>query len=156
MTTAIIHDDINDATGYANGDTFKSPKAVREYFTVATQVEMFGDDAVTDQDVLDGFSERVIESGSHCDFNLFKIRLMHNSSIPGARWCEPIGWEPSNEIEGAEFADGSWWSDSEEEAGLVWFGDVNAYGSEEVIDASLDDLRVASCGDCRVIGTVEV
>jgi hypothetical protein len=82
------------------------------------------------------------------------VRLMHDASIPNARWCVPVGWEPQNDIEGADFVDGSWWSD-DEEAGLVWFGDRNAYGVEEVVVVSLDDLRVASCGDCRVIGEVE-
>ena len=84
------------------------------------------------------------------------VRLKHNSSIPNARWCEPVGWEPQNTIEGAEFVDGSWWSEDSEEAGLVWFGERDAYGAEEVIEASLDDLRVASCGDCRVIGDVQL
>jgi hypothetical protein len=79
---------------------------------------------------------------------------MHDASIPGARWCVPIGWEPRNVVDGAEYTDGSWWSEAEEEAGLIWFGDRNAYGAQEVIQASPDDLRVASCGDCRVIGEV--
>ena len=51
-----------------------------------------------------------------------KVRLLHRSSVPHARWCEPVGWEPGNEIEGAEFLDGSWWSDHEEEAGLLLLG----------------------------------
>lgn len=85
-----------------------------------------------------------------------RVRLLHNASIPGARWCEPLDWEPANQIDGSEFVDGGWWDAEEQTAGLVWFGDRNAYGAEEVIDASLDDLRVASCGDCRVIGAVEL
>ena len=85
-----------------------------------------------------------------------KVRLLHDASIPGARWCEPIGWEPTNEIEGSEFVDGSWWDADEQTAGLVWFGDRNAYGVREVVEVGLDDLRVASCGNCRVIGEVEV
>jgi len=84
------------------------------------------------------------------------VRLMHNASIPGARWCVPVGWAPTNEIEDAEYVDGSWWGVTEEEAGLVWFGDVNAYGAEEVVEASPDDLRVASCGDCHVLDEVKL
>lgn len=81
------------------------------------------------------------------------VRLNHNSSISGAIWCEPVGWEPHNELEGAEFSEGSWWSDEEEEAGLVWFG----VGDEgEVIEADLDDLRVAACGNCRVVDKVRL
>ena len=81
------------------------------------------------------------------------IRLGHKSSIPGARWATPIGWEPTNEISGAEFVDGSWWGEQEEEAGLVYFGE----GSEgDEVECELGDLRVASCGDCRVIGGVQI
>lgn len=85
-----------------------------------------------------------------------KVRLLHNAAIPAARWCEPVGWEPANVVEGSEMADGSWWDDNEETAGLVWFGDQNAYGANEVIEANLDSLRVASCGNCRVIEAVRV
>jgi len=84
------------------------------------------------------------------------VRMLHHSSIPNARWCEPVGWEPANEVEGAETYDGSWWDESEEIAGLVWFGDRDAYEMDEVAEVDLADLRVASCGDCRVIGEVEL
>ncbi len=84
------------------------------------------------------------------------VRLLHNASIPGARWCEPVGWEPANVVEGSELADGAWWNNDEQAAGLVWFGERDAYGANEVKEANLDDLRVATCGDCRVIGAVEV
>lgn len=85
-----------------------------------------------------------------------KVRLLHNASIPNARWCEPIGWTPANEVKGAEFDNGCWWDGDEEAASLVWFGHPNEYGANEVMQANLDDLRVASCGDCRVIGEVVV
>lgn len=80
-----------------------------------------------------------------------KVRLGHRSSIPGARWATPVGWEPTNEIEGSEFLDGSWWDETEETAGLVCFtpGDDG-----DQIDAPTDEVRVASTGDCRVIGPV--
>lgn len=81
-----------------------------------------------------------------------KVRINHKSSVSGASWCTPVGWEPDNQIEGAEFLDGSWWSDSEEEAGLLYFGEAQ---EGEEIEATFADLRVASCGDCRVIGEVE-
>lgn len=85
-----------------------------------------------------------------------RVRLLHNSSIPNARWCEPVGWEPSNVVEGSELVDGAWWNDDEQTAGLVWFGHPNEYGANEVMEAKLDDLRVASCGDCHVIGKVKL
>jgi len=67
MKNAIIHEDINEATGYALGTKFTSEKDVREYFTVATQREMFRHDAETDQDKLDAYADRVIESRSHME-----------------------------------------------------------------------------------------
>ena len=88
------------------------------------------------------------------------VRLCHNSSIPGARWCEPIGWEPANAIEGAEWVDGGWWGDDEQEAGLVCFGHPATYredtGEDETAEVTLADLRVASCGNCRVIAEVRI
>jgi hypothetical protein len=75
------------------------------------------------------------------------VKLNHNSSIPQARW------EPTNEVEGAEFLDGSWWGVSNEEAGLVCF--VRGDEGDE-IEVSLDDLRVVSTGNCRVISKVEI
>lgn len=81
------------------------------------------------------------------------VELMHRSSIQGARWCKPVSWTPANEIKYAEFVDGSWWSEHEEEAGLICFVD----GEEgDHIEVSPEELRVASCGDCRVIGEVVV
>lgn len=81
------------------------------------------------------------------------VRLMHNTTLTRTRWCVPVGWEPTNNLTGAEFVDGSWWDDQEEVAGLVCF----AEGDEgDEIEVSLDDLRVASCGDCKVIGKVKL
>lgn len=82
------------------------------------------------------------------------VTLLHNASIPGARWCEPVGWEPANVIDGAEMDDGAWWDGDEQVAGLVWFGERDAYGVREKVEVELDTLRVASCGNCRVIGPV--
>jgi hypothetical protein len=76
-----------------------------------------------------------------------------------------VGWEPSNELGGASFIDGSWYDDESdisapEVAGIVWFGDVDEYeecdNDELIIECSLDDLRIASCGDCKVIAEVKM
>lgn len=86
-----------------------------------------------------------------------KVRVLHSSSIPNARWCEPVDWEPANEIDGAEYIDGSWWDATEEVAGIVTFdSDANTLLDDECIEVPLDSLRIASCGDCRVIGPVTV
>lgn len=82
------------------------------------------------------------------------VRLLHASSIPNARWCEPVGWEPTNVVDGAVFDDGAWWGDYDQAAGLIWVGKPDEYGNYEIIEASVDDVRVATCGDCRVIGKV--
>lgn len=86
------------------------------------------------------------------EWNGCDITLGHKSSIPGARWCKPNGWEPQNQVEGAEFTDGSWWGQQGEEAGLVCFVE----GEEgELKCVTAEDLRVASCGDCRIVGKVQ-
>lgn len=80
-----------------------------------------------------------------------KVKLLHDCPIPGARWCEPIGWEPANEIKGAVYEDGAWWDDHEEVASLIWLGEPNQYGAFQGITVPLDDLRVATAGECRVL-----
>jgi len=82
-----------------------------------------------------------------------KVLLQHVSSIRGARWCRPIGWDPKNKVEGAEFVGDSWWSEGEGKAGLVCFSE-GAEGTE--IEVAVDDLKVASCGECKVISEVQV
>lgn len=59
---------ISDATAFDAADKFNSPEAVRAYFSVKAQRDMFGADAVTDQDVLDQMAEDVIEHRWHCAF----------------------------------------------------------------------------------------
>jgi hypothetical protein len=84
-----------------------------------------------------------------------KVQLLHCASIPGSRWCNPMGWHPTNKVDGAEYEDFTWWDSSDEEAaGLLWLGDVNAHGANEVAMVNLTDLRVASCGDMRILGNV--
>jgi hypothetical protein len=52
-----------------------------------------------------------------------KVRLLHDCTIP-------IGWNPANRVEGAE------------------------YGVRDVVDVPLSDLRVVSTGECRVLENV--
>lgn len=58
-------DRINGATGFATGDQFTSEAQVREYFTPAAQVEMFGRDAVTDEVRLSEWADRVASNRWH-------------------------------------------------------------------------------------------
>lgn len=81
------------------------------------------------------------------------VRLLHDSSIPSLRWCEPIGWEPKAEVNG-EYADGSWWDDNEEVAGLVVLGNYTE-GEDEIVTVDIDQIRIASCGDCKIIGKLD-
>ena len=57
--------EINDRTGFANGDKFEDADAVRAYFQADAQRGMFGDGCVTDQDLLDEWAELVIENRWH-------------------------------------------------------------------------------------------
>ncbi len=57
---------ISDRTAYDQGDEFTSDAQVREYFTVAEQIRMFGENAsCTDQDELDAMAADVITNGWH-------------------------------------------------------------------------------------------
>jgi hypothetical protein len=84
-----------------------------------------------------------------------EVEVGHASSIPGARWCRPVGWSPRNAIDGADWIgeEGSWQDCDGDAAGIVIYGD-QAEGDR--VTVGLDDLRVASCGDCRVIGKVVI
>jgi hypothetical protein len=84
-----------------------------------------------------------------------EVEVCHASSIPGARWCRPVGWSPRNAIDGAEWSDGdgAWLDENGDAAGIVVYGD---HAEGDRVTVALDDLRVASCGDCRVVGEVEV
>jgi hypothetical protein len=59
---------INDATGFAEGDKFTSEQEVRQYFSVSVQVDIFGDDAERDIATLNDWAETVIENRWHCQF----------------------------------------------------------------------------------------
>lgn len=56
---------ISDATAFDAADQFADAEQVRDYFTVAEQVAMFGDDAIVDQAVLDSMADDVIENRWH-------------------------------------------------------------------------------------------
>lgn len=69
MTTRPSFDEINDVTGFANGDQFTSPEQVRGYFTVENMQFMgLGGEPMVDQDTLDAWAELVIEHRLHCAF----------------------------------------------------------------------------------------
>lgn len=57
--------EINDATGFANGDTFDSSAEVRAYFTVENQRAMFPGDDPDSQEVLDEMAAEVIRNHWH-------------------------------------------------------------------------------------------
>ena len=56
---------ISEQTGFDSGQLFQSDAQVRDYFTVAAQRAMFGDDAISDQDVLDDMAADVIANRWH-------------------------------------------------------------------------------------------
>jgi hypothetical protein len=83
------------------------------------------------------------------------VEVGHAASIPGARWCRPVGWSPRNAIDGADWidGDGAWQDENGDAAGIVIYGE---HSKGDRVTVGIDNLRVASCGDCRVIGEVEV
>ena len=80
-----------------------------------------------------------------------KVQMLHDCSAPNLRWVEPVNWAPANVVNGLTFTDGGWWGDDEQEYGLAWNGDVNSFGAGETVEVSASDLRIVSCGECRVI-----
>jgi hypothetical protein len=72
--TRLFHE-INDVTGFANGDMFDTATQVRDYFTVANLHAMVGKaqfrtetgtDLTPSQATLDGWAETIIEQRWHC------------------------------------------------------------------------------------------
>lgn len=88
---------------------------------------------------------------------MVEVLVCHDSSIAHARWCRPVGWSPRNRVEGADWddADGVWIDEDGEAAGIVLYGHDDA-NKGDTVAARLDDMRVVSCGDCRVLGSVEI
>jgi hypothetical protein len=62
-------DEINDSTGFANGDKFESEGQVREYFQLDELKRMTsGIGPGVDQATLDRYADIVIEEKWHCKF----------------------------------------------------------------------------------------
>lgn len=58
---------INEQTGFANGDKFANEQEVRDYFTPDAQIGCFADDAITDEEVLIDMANQVIANGWHME-----------------------------------------------------------------------------------------
>lgn len=69
----------------------------------------------------------------------------HRSYIPVARWCRPVGWQPANQVEGAEWSapDGAWLDEEGEAGGVVVYGREDDEEGQE-ITVPLDALRVVT------------
>lgn len=69
--SANVRSQIDDATGFDNGDAFESEQQVREYFTQDSMRSMFvewdNDNAISDDD-LARWAEIVIEERWNCEF----------------------------------------------------------------------------------------
>jgi hypothetical protein len=87
---------------------------------------------------------------------VLKVRVLGSSSIPNTRWCEPVDWEPKNEFAGSSYAEGAWWDDHEATAGLVWLGHGRKPNAGEILEVSPEELKVVSCGECRILGEVQL
>jgi hypothetical protein len=60
-------DQINDATGFANGDKWMTDEQIYGYFTTENMRRMFRDQATLTQDELDEMAEVVIENRWHME-----------------------------------------------------------------------------------------
>jgi hypothetical protein len=83
-----------------------------------------------------------------------KVEVLHPSPVPHARWCRPIGWAPSNRIDGAEWeaTAGAWIGPGGEVAGMVVFTTEHSEG--DIAHFTRDAFRVVGGG--RVIAEVEI
>lgn len=84
------------------------------------------------------------------------VRVLHRTSRPNCRWCEPVGWVPGvPDFAGEDWTldAGSLWGEHEEEAGLAVVTDA-AEGDE--IEVVLSDLWWMGTGDCRGLGAVRL
>ena len=59
--------EINDMTGFSSGAKFACENDVKLYFTVAAQIEMYGECTIPQCD-LDGYANDVISAKWHCEF----------------------------------------------------------------------------------------
>ena len=71
-----LYHEINDVTGFANGEKFDTAEQIRDYFTVANLHEMFGatsfltsdgQDVTPPQDLLDLWATVIIRNRLHCN-----------------------------------------------------------------------------------------
>jgi len=85
--------------------------------------------------------------------SICRIRVGHQSPMIGARWCRPVGWIPANQVADSEFVDGSWRNHLGETAGIIYFTPKD---DGEEIDVPSEDLRVATCGEWKIIEEVRV
>jgi hypothetical protein len=69
MTTVITFSEINDSTGFANGEKFTTQAQVRSYFTMSNMHEMFGPHCEVDESTLTDMADAVICEKWHCEFS---------------------------------------------------------------------------------------
>ena len=61
-------EEINNTTGFANGDLFDSEEEVKDYFTIKNMQEMFPSDFYISEDDLDDMLADVLANHWHCRF----------------------------------------------------------------------------------------
>lgn len=69
MNANLTFDRINEQTGFANGAKFEAEQEVLDYFTVAAQRQMFGEDATLTQPELNEMAQAVLETRQWCNFD---------------------------------------------------------------------------------------
>ncbi|MGW8324124.1 MAG: hypothetical protein ACWGNI_00380 [Desulfobacterales bacterium] len=65
--------EISEKTGFDSGEMFSNDAEVRDYFTIKSMKQMFGDNLeahfpeLADQDILDEMADTVIDNGWHIE-----------------------------------------------------------------------------------------
>ncbi len=116
-------DDINDKTGFANGEKWVLEQEVRDYFTVESMKAMFAGNLadypdLTNQELLNQMADAVIGNRWHKDETIASQRLVELKEYTGDNewmdiiWGEDLDESQTDEIAGessdaAAFVDGS-------------------------------------------------
>src|SRR5690606_9403293 len=94
-------DRIHDATGFDNGDLFRSAEEVREYFTVANITEMFGSCPYT-QDELNEMADEVIAHRWHMAIPVDEYRTVYTDVFGAQLEAIQLPWSVVRSILGRE------------------------------------------------------
>ena len=72
-----------------------------------------------------------------------KIKVGRVANCIGARWCDPIGWDPETpeSLQDCIWRDGAWWDDDEEVAAMIVYDDGDLK-TGQIVEREIKDIAV--------------